>query len=294
MKKILGLAIILTMASTIICSQLPHKIIYLISPPRSLSVAFTRMMSARGDCAVFNEPSQAIFNKKLNTALIDVFLDTAPQSFQEVKDQLYQAAQERIVFAKEMSFAVDDFLLHDDAFLKNEQVHCVFLMRNPHHSLLSLYKGLNDYVRDFEIIAGFEQLHMIFEHVKSHAANKPVILCTEDIYQKPEQTVRAFCAAVDIPFIPEALKWQILGTNFNAQAEWHEIKNNEGMYHWHGDAMNSTGFSNPHVYAVNEAGEPTFEEVREEHKELVTKMYQKSLKFYRLMKNEQDYLIIPD
>lgn len=36
----------------------PHKIIYLISPPRSLSTLFLRMMHNRGDFLVMNEPAQ--------------------------------------------------------------------------------------------------------------------------------------------------------------------------------------------------------------------------------------------
>ena len=40
---------------------LNHKIIYLISPPRSLSVALLRAMYERGDFQVISEPSHCVY-----------------------------------------------------------------------------------------------------------------------------------------------------------------------------------------------------------------------------------------
>ena len=45
-------------------AEAPHKIIYFISTPRSLSTVFTRMIYGMGTFEIFHEPSQPIYNAK--------------------------------------------------------------------------------------------------------------------------------------------------------------------------------------------------------------------------------------
>jgi len=58
----------------------------MISPPRSLSVDFLRMMEARGDFAVFQEPSQKAYDLLYYPELAQKwFINNTPNTFSEVK-----------------------------------------------------------------------------------------------------------------------------------------------------------------------------------------------------------------
>src|SRR5581483_11402183 len=80
-----------------------HKIIYFISSPRSLSTAFMRMIQARGDFQIFHEPSQqAFFSMVEPKGTLTGFRETAPKTFQQVKELLFNASLTSPVFAKEI------------------------------------------------------------------------------------------------------------------------------------------------------------------------------------------------
>lgn len=269
-----------------ICSE--NKIIYLISPPRSLSVAFMRMMEARGDFAILHEPSQWAFNKSVHHDFAESwFIPEAAQTFDQVKQRIFEQAKHSHVFVKEMSFAVDQFLLQDEEFITNPHVHFVFLLRNPHHTIISFYNKRNE-VEDnntsFAHLVGYQACYEIFQKIKSVAANRPYIILSEDLYTNPEETIKAFCAQIGIEYMPEALSWDNLGSGFNGQKEWHEIKHKETTQHWHGDAIKSTGFGKPHQYKVDKKGNPTFEEICNPlRKKICEDAYAENMKYYELL-----------
>ena len=105
-------------------SQQSNKIVYMISPPRSLSVAFTRMVYERGDFDIFLEPSlyahACTCHPKVNAKL---FRSVAYPTFDKVKQALYNAAEHRPVFVKEVSFAVGELLLKDPEFVQHENIY---------------------------------------------------------------------------------------------------------------------------------------------------------------------------
>ena len=55
---------------------------------------------------------------------------------------------------------------------------------------------------------GFARLHEIFTAVQAATGTTPVIIDSDDLLDKPDDTVRAYCAAVNIPYLPDALNWQ--------------------------------------------------------------------------------------
>jgi hypothetical protein len=259
-----------------------HPIIYLISPPRSLSVAFTRMMQARGDFEIFHEPSQRAYDLIYYPELTKSwFREDAPKTFAEVKELILGVAQRKPVFVKEISFAVVEFLLNDPEFVQDPDLQFVFLLRNPHHVVISFYKKQTILPAGFDQLVGYEATYRIFQFVQENAARKPLILFTEDLYNEPEKTVKFFCDEVGVPYLPHSLEWSNLGDQFSGYVEWHEIKNPEITQHWHGEAIHSSGFGKPANYEVDEAGQPTFSEVKNEAmKEECEKAYKKNLPFY--------------
>ncbi|HZW61765.1 MAG TPA: hypothetical protein VFF04_06090, partial [Candidatus Babeliales bacterium] len=263
----------------------PTKKICLISAPRSLSVAFLRMIEARGDFQILHEPSQYVFNLKHSPIEVQKWFNLgAPKTYEQVKDLIINTSQEGNVFIKEISFAVYDWLTKDIEWIRNPDMYFVFLLRDPHHIALSFYKKLEPVFdgtkHQFENLIGYQSLYEIYQVVKQHAKHKPYIILTEDLYTNPEKTIDQFCKAMDIPFMPECMHWDNLGADFNGK-EWNEIKHHDITYHWHGDALKSTGFGKPTMYARDADGKPTFEEIKnEEHRIAAIKAYEANLPYY--------------
>lgn len=243
---------ILLLSLLVTTSFCTNKIIYLVSPPRSLSVAFLRMMHARGDFSIMHEPSQPVFNRMHSPDIVqNYFRKNSFQSFYEVKTAILQEVEKHNVFVKEISFAVEDFHLNDAELMKNPHVYFVFLIRNPHHTIISFYKKVapifDQIAYQISDLIGYKSLYSIFKAAKQHAAQAPYIIYTEDLYNNPQETIKRFCQHIGIAFKPESLHWDNLGEHFDGQA-WHEAKHKELIHYWHGDAIKSTGFEKPTSY----------------------------------------------
>ena len=269
-----------------------HKIVYLISTPRSLSTLFLRAMHARGDFSIFNEPSipvwygpdQAWYGT-LNGIKMDQWCRPGvPRTSREVVDRLLAEAEVRPVFVKEMSYMVKNLLKEDGRFLNDSNIVFAILMRNPHHSIISFYKKWGGIVEGFEKIIGCQECYELYQEIKQRMGIAPSIVITEDLYMKPAEAMRVFCEKVNIPFFPEALQWQSLGKEFDGVEEWHEAKIYERTHYWHGDAIMSTGFSMPRQYEVDAQGNPTFIEIENlEDRAICKKVYDENLHYYNLV-----------
>lgn len=268
-----------------------HKIIYLIAPPRSMSTAFLRMMDARNDFAIINEPSQAAWHSAEGHAFANNWYDKkAGKTFEQVKARIYQQAAKSDVFVKEMSYAVHQFLLHDKEFTSNPNVQFVFLVRNPHDIILSYYRKMSD--NDFKMfnfseLVGGRASYEIYEHLKQHGVRTPCIVVAEDIYGNPDKAIREYCAAVDIPHKPEALHWEKLGKDFSGKQEWGEIKGQNATQNWHDAVLQSTGFGTPAQNKVDAQGRPTFEEVKDALKSICRDAYNTNMDYYIRMLEEK-------
>jgi sulfotransferase family protein len=270
-----------------------NKIVYLISPPRSLSVAFLRMMEARGDFEVFQEPSQKAYCIIHYPDLLKKwFLVDVPSTFNEVKNKIFQAAEYRNVFVKEMSFGVRDFLIGDSEIITSPHVRFIFLLRNPHHTVISFYKKNGKIPQNFSFLCGYQATYDILQAVLAHAVYKPLIIYSEDLYERPQEIAQQICNYLEIPFIQESLSWQDLGADFSGHEEWHEAKYKENMQHWHGEAIRSSGWGKPSTYEVDDSNQPTFSEVTNpEHRNACKKAYEENKIFYDLIKSEPRLLI---
>jgi hypothetical protein len=286
--------IFFTMSASLLSAA--QKIVYFISPPRSMSVAFTRMMEARGDFTIFHEPSQYAYDKIYYPELTAAwFREGALPTFDEVKKALLAKAEQKQVFAKEMSFAVEDFLLNDLEFVQNPNVHFVFLIRDPHPTAISFYNKLGVWPEEWNFLLGYKAEYEIFQFVKKNAVNKPFIIFTEDLYQDPEKTIQAFCNRLEIPFISESLHWEALSRDFTGEKEWHELKVPHHTHHWHGEAISSSGFGKPRSYEVDGQGNPTFNEIKNEmHRSTIRQSYFMHLPYYEKLKAERDFFLLQE
>ena len=259
-----------------------NKIIFLISTPRSLSVGFLRMMEARQDFEVFNEltnaPYVALYDQKYYE---QTFREDCFKSYEEVTQFIFKQAGHSNVFVKEMAFAVPEFLTPDNWLLCFADF--VFLVRKPQDVILSLYqKGVS--VPEIPKIMGYKEICELFEMVTAHAKNSPYLIFSEDLGERPLETVSLFCRHVGIPFKPELLTWENLGSQFTGQ-KWRDGKVETAVQYWHGDAIRSTCFSSLRTAEVDREGNPTFVEIENREDRMACRdLYLQSLPYYTTLK----------
>lgn len=260
-----------------------HPIVICITNPRSLSTAFLRMMESYG-FSVFNEPSIGLFNEQWRD-VVDF------KSYQEIYDCMIQESLTKPVFVKEMSFSFELFLKSNPELLQNQEIYFVFLVRNPHHSIISFYRKyvLEDLKVDkdnlinqettFSLLCGFVSTYCLFDMMLKSSIRKPLLIQAEDLYANPELALRIFCDYVSIPFKKEALSWKPL-ENFTG-SEWHKPSDHVTYHHWHSDALESSSITKPRTYLTDQDGNPTFEEISlNEHKTILQSIYSEHKKAY--------------
>jgi hypothetical protein len=103
-----------------------------------------------------------------------------------------------------------------------------FLIRRPEEIAASSYAVEPDMGID---AIGLEMLHDLHAAVRVAGGHRPVVIDSDDLITRPEATIAAYCAAVGLPFIPEALTWPP-----GARAEWRRSAR------WHVDVSASGGF----------------------------------------------------
>lgn len=266
-----------------------HKTVFLISPPRSLSVAFLRMMEACRYFTILNEPFISAFAANIESErelTQGWWNENAPTEYCQAEACVIKHMQKGPVFIKEIAFAIDEYMQQDNPFIGNTDVYFIFLVRNPHHMLCSYYKGLGAIVEKFEYLAAYEQCYRLYMLVKDKHPNAPLIILSEDLYNDPEKTAQKVCNAVDIPYTKQMLHWQSLDSSFTGK-EWHDLKNNGWIEKWHSDAMHSTGIGKPRSYEVDANGQPTFSEVTNDaDRAVVWQTYKTNKIYYDLLVNE--------
>lgn len=204
-----------------------HNIIALWTHPRSISTAFERIMIERKDFHVLHEPFSYYYYVHENKASIEQeFIDPDhPTRYPDIRDHVVDKGEVSSVFFKDMCSHCCDPLARDKSFLK--RIMNTFLIRNPERAIPSYY-AMNKSVTSEEI--GLEQLHTIFKNVVSITETVPVIVDATDLENAPNGVMAAYCKALGIPFIKEAMTWKQ-----GHQEKW------DIWEKWHVDAAQSTG-----------------------------------------------------
>ncbi|GAA0438436.1 hypothetical protein GCM10010357_69820 [Streptomyces luteireticuli] len=215
------------------------------SAPRCRSTAFARMMTERGDRVVVHEP----FSRVVDFGEVEVG-DRVARTEQDVLAALRAIAAARPVFFKDTTDFHYPALLADEAFLA-ASTH-TFIIRDPAEAIASHY-ALNPDLGCDEV--GFARLYEIFTAVQAATGITPVVIDSDDLLDRPADTVRAYCEAVGIPFLPDALSWQP-----GMRPEW------QSTDRWHRSTSRTSGFargSGDGAEAV--AADPTLRAYRDYH-----------------------------
>ena len=187
-----------------------------------------RVFIERDDFKVIHEPfayTYYVHDKKAIVPFMKVD-PQHPQSYQDTKKWILDAAEESPVYFKDMAYYVPEYLQQDNEFIT--RVTNTFMIREPTSTILSYYKMDSGVTRD-EI--GFEYLFKLYRKVADLNDNHPpVVIDAKDLENNPEEMLQAYCQAIGLPHKPEALSWEP-----GMPEEW------KGWEEWHVHAANSTG-----------------------------------------------------
>lgn len=194
------------------------------SAPRARSTAFFRSMVERGDMVAVHEP----FSDLAGLGEADVQgrpFDSSVSLLAWLRDQ----TQEVNVFLKDTPDHRHLEVFADRRFLA--EAHHAFLIRRPEEIAASLYAMEPNMGIDS---IGLKTLHEFHTAVRDAGGHPPVVIDSDDLVARPEATMAAYCAAVGLPFIPEALRWEP-----GDRSEWRRSAR------WHVEVSASSGFASP-------------------------------------------------
>jgi Sulfotransferase domain len=179
-----------------------------------MSTAFERMMIERGDHTVIDEPfsRRYYFGPDKRSSR---FAKGLPQSSAEaIVGSLEDAAKLRPVFVKDMAYHALGLL---NANLLS-RFRNSFLVRDPAETLRSLAKHWPDFTEEE---AGWHALGVAADVIEQ--IGQPLVVVDADaLGRNPTGVVAAWCAAMEIPFVPAALSWEPgLRPEWELWADWH-------------------------------------------------------------------------
>jgi len=204
------------------------SILALWATPRSTSTAFEWMMRQRGDLNCWHEPFGEAWYFGEDARWPRQPADQIPKpglSFASVWRDLKADARSNAVFIKDFPHYIEH--LWDDEFLA--AFRHSFLIRDPAKVLTSMYKHWPDF-RIEE--SGFRGQHALFVRLTEAAGTPPPVIDSDDLLENPFGMVEAYCDAVGIPFIADALSWK---PGARDEVSWYDGGS------WHANLRDSDG-----------------------------------------------------
>lgn len=210
-------------------------------------------MAERGDRIVVHEP----LSRVVDFGEVEVG-DRIAHSEQDVLAALRSIAAHEPVFFKDTTDFRYPALLADEEFL-TAATH-TFIIRDPAEAIASHHKLKPDLGRD-EI--GFERLYEIFAAVQAATGTTPVVIDSGDLLDRPVETVRAYCEAVGIPFVPEALSWQPgMRSEWQSTNKWHQSTSRTAGFARSSDGTADVVAADPALRAHRDYHMPYYEKLR--------------------------------
>lgn len=154
---------------------------------------------------VLHEPFSYLYYVRERRAVInqEYVAPSHPTTFSGIRGQIEASAKHGPVFFKDMAVHCWRHLRHDPTF-----VGCLantFLIREPASSIASFY-AKHPEVRCDEI--GYEHLWELFNCAREVTKTLPVVIDADELVASPTEMLRAYCGAVGLSFMPQALRWE--------------------------------------------------------------------------------------
>ena len=178
-------------------------------------------MVERGDLVAVHEPFCDL------AGLGETDVDGRPfASIRELLDWLVHETHDVDVFLKDTPDDRHHEIRADRRFLV--EARHAFLIRRP-EEIVASFHAVEPNVRIGSI--GLETLWELHTAVSEAGGHPPVVIDSDDLVARPAATMAAYCRAVGLPFLPEALTWE--------PGDRHEWRRSA---RWHVDVSASTGF----------------------------------------------------
>ncbi len=184
-----------------------NKIVAPWAIPRSTSTAFEWMMRQRGDLDCLHEPFGEAWcqgEDPLWPRFKEGDKTTKDLSIESVWDDIQARAAKGPVFLKDFPHCINHMWTPD--FL-GQFTHS-FLIRAPAKTISSMFNKWPDFD---ELGVGFPEQRALFDLLWALNGTTPPVIDSDDLLEDPDKIVAAFCDAVDIRFIQEAMSWQPSG-----------------------------------------------------------------------------------
>jgi len=239
-------------------------------------------MMARGDHKIFHEPWNAVYLKRnglLNNDKLPQELVEAG-SYEGVRALFYRYAEERPVYSKDMVWATTNDLIDDHDLLADPDVVLSILIREPALSIESFFQKMSDNaplentVEYTRWVYRYDFLVKLAETYHEIRGKWPIIVEAEDLCTNPQAVMESYCQQAGIPFLPEALSWEM-----GNPEEWEHIAK------WHIDASSSTGFFIP-----NRDAKTRFTGVPEAYAPRLETLYQEQKPYYEQLRRMKKIL----
>ena len=188
-------------------------------------------MLERGDLATLHEPFLYLYyvhDARKHLPHLDVD-PQRPTSYEDIRSAILETARTRPVFVKDMCYYVHERIHDDEDFIR--RMTSTFLIRDPARTIPSYFR-LDPGVTLEEI--GCEAQYRCFERIGEITARTPTVIDAADLAEDPAGTLRVYCQALGLPFMPEALEW-----NAKLPDTWRDVSG------WHADLAGSTGIIKP-------------------------------------------------
>ncbi len=192
-----------------------HKIVALWAIPRSTSTAFEWMMRQRGDMDCLHEPFGEAWYQGEDPywpRFKEGEKTTPGLTIESVWEDIQIRAEKGPVFLKDFPHYINhmwtpEFLAHFSH---------AFLIRDPAKTITSMYDKWPDFD---EAEVGFPEQRALFDLLWALNGTVPAVIDSDDLLEAPEEMTEAFCEAVGIPFLKEALTWEA-GGDPSAHSWW--------------------------------------------------------------------------
>lgn len=178
-----------------------NRMLVLWTTPCSTSNAFEWMMQRRGDFRCLREPFSVPYYRGADRRTTR--FDEDPQDMSVTYASTWQHIQREHRKGRVFTKDFPNYVTHmaDEDFL--DQFQHTFLIEHPRRALPSMYSYWNTFTMDE---CSYQALHSMFDAVTGRYGKTPVVIESDDLVEHPHRTVEAYCLAVGIPFLPEALE----------------------------------------------------------------------------------------
>lgn len=201
------------------------------SGPRNLSTAMMRSFGARADTVCSDEPFYGAYlvETGLDHPMRAETIARHPINAKRIAhDMAYKDCKKPIFYQKHMTH----HMLESFPREWMSKVRHAFLIRHPARVLASYAKKAEAIsLRDI----GFLQQEDLFKTVEKLTGKTPAVVDSDDILRDPSGTLSRLCAALDIPWTEDMLRWEA------------GPKPEDGAWapHWYDSVNASTGFGAP-------------------------------------------------